>query len=144
MIAISFVDSEALLKPALDMCYRILGENLREQGPYTYEAWAEWMKQEPRLLLYAHRGEEILAAVLARRESTASLICGFVACEERYRGKGISKRLMMALETEARARGFQYITLGSKADGFYESCGYRAIKIIEGQTIYQKMLKGAI
>lgn len=140
-ITVSYIENEAQLKPVLDMCYRILGEHLRQVEQYTYAAWRKRLEGEDRrLLLYARQGEAAVSAVLARRESDESLVCGFVACREEYRGQGITKKLMLALEAEARAQGFRYITLGSEADGFYESCGYVPVNEMHGQTIYQKML----
>lgn len=140
MIEITCIQNEGQLRPVLEMCYRILGGRLRRVEQYTYEAWAARLRTDSRLLLYARDGEAPVSAVLARRESAESLVCGFVACEERYRGRGITKRLMAALEEEARKQGFLYITLGSRADGFYESCGYHVIGEAGGEAVYQKML----
>lgn len=139
-IEILHVSDEARLYEVLEMCYRILGERLRKLEQYSPEAWRDRLERDGRLMLYAIDGEEIVSAVLGRRESGESLVCGFVACDERYRGQGITKRLMLALEKEARDMGFKYITLGSDADGFYESCGYKVINVMNGQSIFQKEL----
>lgn len=140
-IETSFIQDEERLREVLDLCYGILGQHLRQMAPYRYEDWLRRLKgEERRLLVYAHQGGKVLSAVLARRESKESLIIGFAACVEEYRGRGITKQLMEILEVEARAQGFQYITLGSQADRFYESCGYHKISEIDGQNIYQKLL----
>ena len=137
-IEIDHVEDEDKLRQVLQLCYRILGERLRQVEQYTYEAWRERLEGGGRLMLYAHDGDRIVSAVLARRENRRSLVCGMVACEENYRGRGITKRLMLAMEKEAESMGFEYITLGSDADGFYESCGYQVINTLNGQKIFQK------
>ena len=91
-------------------------------------------------LVYAVKDGIILSCVLGRAENKDSLVIGFVACEEDFRGKGITKALMGYFGKRAREMGYKYITLGSKADGFYDSCGYKVIFEINGQNIYQKLL----
>ena len=137
-IEIDHVEDEGKPRQVLQLCYRILGERLRQDEQYTYEAWRGRLEGGGRLMLYAHDGDRIVSAVLARRENSRSLVCGMVACEENYRGRGITKRLMLAMEKEAESMGFEYITLGSDADGFYESCGYQVINTLNGQKIFQK------
>lgn len=140
MYQVSFVEKESQLKQVLDFCYGILGEHLREVAPYRYEDWLKWMEEDNKLLVYAHEDGDVISAVLGRRESAESLVCGFVACEAGHRRQGITKRLMDIFEAEAARSGFRYITLGSDADAFYEKCGYKVINEIHGQKIYQKFL----
>lgn len=140
MYRISFVEREAQLRQVLDFCYGILGEHLREAAPYRQEDWIERMEEDNKLLVYAHEDGEVISAVLGRRESGESLVCGFVACKAGRRRQGITKRLMDIFEQEAVRAGFRYITLGSDADGFYENCEYHVINEINGQKIYQKLL----
>lgn len=134
------METEPQLRQVLDFCYGILGENLRDVAPYRYEDWIERMERDNKLLVYAHEDGKVISAVLGRRESEESLVCGFVACEAGHRRQGITKRLMDIFETEAVRAGFRYITLGSNADAFYEKCGYQVINEIHGQKIYQKLL----
>lgn len=140
MYDISFVETENQLKQVLDFCYDILGQHLREVEHYRYEDWKKRLKNDSKLLVYAHEDGDVISAVLGRRESGESLVCGFVACEAGHRRQGITKRLMNIFEAEAVRAGFRYITLGSDADGFYEKCGYHVINEMHGQKIYRKIL----
>ncbi len=139
-IRYAHVEDEQTLHRVLDLCCRVLGEDACDQEPYRRADWLVRLNENPELLLYAADGERIVSAVLGRPESSESLVCGFVACDEVYRRQGITRRLMDMLADTARQKGFAYITLGSKADVFYEKCGYHPIFEIHGQTIFQRML----
>lgn len=57
----------------------------------------------------------------------------------------MSDLIMKEIETALELREvldlcYQYITLGSQEDSFYEKCGYNAIFQIEGQNVYQKKI----
>ena len=140
MYQISYVETEEQLKQVLDFCYDILGQDLRDVVHYRYEDWKERLENDNKLLVYAYEDGKVISAVLGRRESGESLVCGFVACEASRRRQGITKRLMDRFEAEAVRAGFRYITLGSKADEFYEKCGFQVINEMYGQRIYQKVL----
>ncbi len=152
MYEISFVETEEQLKQVLDFCYNILyctpvefavqslEQHLRDAENYRYEDWKERLENDNKLLVYAHENGHVISAVLGRRETAESLVCGFAACEAGHRRQGITGRLMDRFEEEANRAGFRYITLGSDADGFYEKCGCRKICETEGQNIYQKLL----
>ena len=152
MYQISFVETEEQLKQVLDFCYNILyctpvefavqslEQHLRDAENYRYEDWKERLENDNKLLVYAHENGHVISAVLGRRETAESLVCGFAACEAGHRRQGITGRLMNRFEEEAIRAGFRYITLGSDADGFYEKCGYRKICETDGQNIYQKLL----
>lgn len=140
MYQISYVETEEQLKQVLDFCYDILGQDLRDVVHYRYEDWKERLENDNKLLVYAYEDGKVISAVLGRRESGESLVCGFVACEASRRRQGITKRLMDRFEAEAVRAGFRYITLGSKADEFYEKCGFQVINEMHGQRIYQKVL----
>ncbi len=126
------------LKDVLEICYRILGNDDSEL--YCYSAWEHRLKDGLQPLVYAVKDGRILSCVLGRAENKDSVVIGFVACEEDFRGRGITKALMGYFEKRAREMGYKYITLGSKADSFYDSCGYKVIFEINGQNIYQKRL----
>lgn len=136
------VETEEELEAVLALCARILGVDVLERAPYRREDWRERLEKTPELLFYAESGGIPVAAVLGRRESQESLIAGFVACEERFRRQGITRALMEKMEENGRALGCRYCTLGAaaQAEGFYRRCGYRVIKEIEGQKIFQKLL----
>lgn len=132
------IKTEQELKQVLDLCYRILGENDSEL--YGCTAWKERLRNGLQPLVYAVEDEKIVSAVLGRAENSDSLVIGFVACDENYRRRGITKKLMFYFEDLAKKLGFKYITLGSEEDAFYEKCGYKIIFQVHGQNIYQKQL----
>lgn len=140
-ITIKQIENESQLKSVLDMCYRILGQKYRSNEFYNYEKWLERLKNKEIMLFAEYEGHPI-SAVLGRVENKESIVIGFVACDEKYRMKGITKKLMKQFEERAEKSGFKYITLGAQEDacGFYEKCDYHVIKIIDGQKIYQKLL----
>lgn len=142
MTAISMkeIQTEQELKEVLELCYDILGTDNSEL--YGYDAWHKRFIDGLQPLVYAMKGEEIVSAILGRAENRDSLVIGFVACRENYRRQGITTKLLGYFEDLARKKGFQYITLGSKEDAFYEKCGYKVIFQIHDQNIYQKMLNG--
>ncbi len=133
------IETERQLRDVLALCYRVLGHD--DTKLYGYEAWAERLKNGLQPLTYAEKDGKVISAVLGRAENKDSLVIGFVACDEAYRGQGITRKLMEYFESRAREMGYQTITLGSKADLFYEKCGYKRIFEIDGQNIYQKVLE---
>ncbi|MDE7298761.1 MAG: GNAT family N-acetyltransferase [Lachnospiraceae bacterium] len=158
MITVRCVETEEELTAALRLCYRLLAPELMETLPgeraqesrdaehiYAYAAWKERMGKFSRLLLYAQEEGDIAAVVLGRPESAESLVCGMVACDEKFRWRGITKMLMERFSENARSMGFHYITLGADkdAEGFYEKCGFHPIFEIHGQKVYQRMLAQA-
>ncbi|MCH5285811.1 MAG: GNAT family N-acetyltransferase [Christensenellaceae bacterium] len=134
------IKTEEELQSALELCYRILGEHLREHELYSREAWQKRLADGLQPLVCAKQDGHIVSAVLGRAENADSLVIGFVACDESHRGQGITSRLMRYFEELARGMGFKAITLGSQADEFYEQCGYHVIAEMHGQNIYQKLL----
>ena len=132
------IQTEQELKQVLDLCYSILGENNSEL--YGYSAWKERLQNGLQPLVYAVEDGKIVSAVLGRAENSDSLVIGFVACDENYRRRGITKKLMFYFEDLARKLNFKYITLGSEEDAFYEQCGNNIIFQTHGQNIYQKQL----
>lgn len=139
----SSIQDESRLREAVAFCEKILGANPEVEELYGYEAWRKRLGKYSSLLLCAVGGDRVVSAVLGRPENEESLVMGQVACEEEYRGRGITRELVRRFEQNAKAMGFSYITLGARpeAEGFYKKCGYRQIGEIEGQKIYQKMLK---
>ncbi len=61
---------------------------------YRYEDWRERLKNEKEFLQFVYKNNRVISAVLERKESMESLIDGFVACDDKYRNLGITKRLM--------------------------------------------------
>ena len=132
------IETESELKEVLELCYKVLGTKNDEL--YGYDAWHKRLQDGLQPLVYALKDEKIVSAVLGRAENKESLVIGFVACDENFRKQGITKNLLNYFENLARKQGVKYITLGSKADAFYEKCGYKVIFQIHDQNIYQKAL----
>ncbi len=139
---IKCVDNKEKLKPVLDLCYSILGEHRREMNNYTYKAWEDRISKWSKVLLYAEADGKVISTVLGRPENDDSLVMGFVACDEKYRKKGITESLVYEFEKNARLLGFKYITLGASpsANGFYDKCGYSILDENIYQRIYKKIL----
>lgn len=132
------IETEQELKDVLEMCYDILGTD--NTDIYGYDAWYKRFLDGMQPLVFAIKDGKIVSAVLGRAENEESLVVGFTACHEEYRKQGITGKLMNYFEDLAKKKGFKYITLGSKEDGFYEKCGYKVIFQIHGQNIFQKVL----
>jgi ribosomal protein S18 acetylase RimI-like enzyme len=137
-VVIKQIETASELWEALALCYRVLGE--RNDELYGPDAWARRFENGLQPLVIAVKEDRIVSAVLGRAENAESLVIGFVACDENYRRQGITSALMCYFEELARAMQFQYITLGSRQDAFYEKCGYRIKFRIHEQNIYQKRL----
>ena len=134
------IQCEEELEEALALCYRVLGEHLREHELYNRDAWRARLADGLQPMVYAEQDGRIVSAVLGRAENADSLVIGFVARDESYSKQGITSQLMHYFEKLARDKGFKAITLGSEADEFYEKCGYKIIFQIHEQNIYQKVL----
>jgi len=73
-------------------------------------------------------GGEVVGAgrlMLAPSETGLASV-GRVAVRQAFRGRGVGKRIMRAIEAEAMARGFQGVVLGAQSHAipFYLSLGY--------------------
>ena len=137
-LLIKEIETEAELEQALALCYRLLGE--RTDDLYGRDAWHQRWRSGLQPMVFAQKEGQIVSAVLGCAENNDSLIIGFVACDENFRRQGITSKLMAYFETLAISQGFKYITLGSKADGFYEKCGYKVLFRKPTQNVYQKKL----
>lgn len=140
MVEMKEIRTEAELECALELCYRILGDHLREHELYGPKAWRKRLADGLQPMLYAEDDGQVVSVVLGRAESAESLVIGHVACHEDWRGQGITRELLGRFEQAAREMGFKAITLGSEADAFYEKCGYHVIFQMHGQNVYQKLL----
>ncbi|MDF2671944.1 MAG: Acetyltransferase domain [Clostridiales bacterium] len=139
---IKYIDNEEKLKPVLELCYNLLGQQSREIENYTYDAWKNRISKWSNVLIYAEFDGKVISAVLGRPENNDSLVMGFVACDEKFRNQGITRSLVNDFENNAKMLGFKYITLGARpnANNFYEKCGYIEIDEMYGQKIYKKIL----
>ncbi len=94
---------------------------------YGYENLIELLRSDKEILFFAYENKNVISAVLERKENRESLILGFVLCDKKYRGCGITKKLMSELYIRAKKMGLKYMTPGAdeKAIGFYEKCRYK-------------------
>lgn len=137
--SIKQISDERTLRRVLDMCYSILGEHY--EGLYSRDAWARRLDRGY-LMLYAEKNGVPIAAVLGRAESPDSVVIGFAACVEEYRGRGVTRDLIGSFERSARLHDYCRITLSSfnGAWGFYEKCGYELVEEKLGKRIYCKYI----
>ena len=123
------IETQTELNDALELCYRILGGEDTEL--YGYNAWYKRFVEGIHPMVFSEKNGKIVSCILGRAENKNSLVIGFVACHEDYRRQGVTKGLMGLFEGLAKEQGYRYITLGSKADAFYEKCGYSEISKID-------------
>ena len=135
-LAMKEIKTEEELKSVLELCYRILGNDNEEI--YGFEACRGRLQECGHPMVYAVKDDTIVSAVLGRSEGNGNVIIGMVACHEDYRRQGITRKLMGYFEECAKEMGFNRATLGSRADGFYESCGYKVIFNTGYQNVFQK------
>lgn len=75
------IQTKEQLQNALELCYRCLGEHLREHELYSCEAWQKRLADGLQPLVYAEQDGRVVSAVLGRAENKDSLVIGFVACD---------------------------------------------------------------
>lgn len=90
---------------------------------------------DPELMLYVEVEDEVIATVLSFLENNGNITIGMVATNEKYRKKGIAKKLMLMIEKRAKELGVHLIALGSAetAEGFYTKLGYTGQLLIQSQ-----------
>ena len=136
MLIIKAIETVSELDSVLDLCYRVLGDDNPEL--YGRDAWHKRFADGLQPMVCAQSNEKIISAVLGRRESAESLVIGFVACDENFRGQGITKKLMAYFEELATKMGYKYITLGSKEDVSTRSAATSAFSRFTGRAFIRK------
>lgn len=94
----------------VDMALEIEGE----QGPRHYTGYVN--------------GQAVVTA-RAKVEADGAWHLQRVATKKAYRGQGLAKKLLLAIETDARASQVPYLTLGAQdqAQEFYLKLGYHVV-----------------
>jgi N-acetylglutamate synthase-like GNAT family acetyltransferase len=78
---------------------------------------------EPLALWGAYDGGR-LAGVVSLDEDAGLPVVGWIAVDERYRGRRLGERLLLTVEREARRRGVVTLWATARAPGFFLSMGY--------------------
>jgi GNAT superfamily N-acetyltransferase len=99
---------------------------------YNKEKMGE--QRHKRLAVSLREGNEIVGGIVGEVWA-AVLFIQFFWLEQRLRGTGFGKKLIRAIEDEARRIGAKrsYLdTMSFQAPGFYRICGYKEFGSIEG------------
>jgi len=104
----------------------------------TEESWRKWVNSSLGVVLVAERGGQLVGVSMMDVEG--SILLNYVHPDARY--TGVSKGLMMTMETYAKNRGIGRCTIQSTktALAFYERCGYFSIKEDSTELVLEKNL----
>jgi GNAT superfamily N-acetyltransferase len=103
-------------------------------GLIRYNTQKMGKQKYKRFAISLRAGDEIVGGIVGE-VWTAVLFIQFFWMEQKFRGKGYGKKLINAIEDEARRFGAtrSYLdTMSFQAPAFYRSCGYREFGSIDG------------
>jgi GNAT superfamily N-acetyltransferase len=103
-------------------------------GLVRYNAAKMGKQKYKRFAISLRAGEEIVGGVVGE-VWIAVLFIQFFWMEQKYRGQGFGRKLIEAIEDEARRFGAtrSYLdTMSVQAPGFYRACGYQEFGSIDG------------
>jgi GNAT superfamily N-acetyltransferase len=103
-------------------------------GLVRYNAEKMGKQKYKRFAISLRAGEEIVGGVVGE-VWTAVLFIQFFWMEQKYRGQGFGRKLIEAIEDEARRFGAtrSYVdTMSVQAPSFYRACGYQEFGSIDG------------
>ena len=134
---IKHVTTEQELDNALEFSRKIFGEHHTGFGSREKQK-AEMLKNMERnndLLLYAELNSEVVGMVFGSIGADGNMTAAIVAVDERLRGQGVAREMMMLLEERAKAKGVPVIGLGAvqTAEGFYAKLGYTGSLLIQSK-----------
>jgi GNAT superfamily N-acetyltransferase len=97
--------------------------------------WHEGFKQNNELLLFAESCGKVVAVVFGFIGNDGNMTVGTVAVDERLRGRGTAREMMLLLEERAKNLGIKTIGLGAvrEAEGFYAKLGYTGSLLIQSE-----------
>lgn len=97
-----------------------------EDHPRSLDFYINIFQKDPRYVVIAKDGNEVIGAVLSSDENEDTLLIGELAVNEKYRKLGIGTKLIQQLEQNAIEIGKKEITLGAQgpAENFYLKMGY--------------------
>ena len=102
----------------------LIGYNDEKMGKQTYKRFAISLRQ----------GNKIVGGIVGELWTTVLFIQLFWM-DQRFRGKGQGRKLIKAIEKEAKRFGAtrSYVdTMSFQAPGFYRACGYKTFGSIDG------------
>jgi GNAT superfamily N-acetyltransferase len=103
-------------------------------GLIRYNAEKMGKQKYKRFAISLRVGDKIVGGIVGE-VWTAVLFIQFFWMEQKFRGKGTGRKLIKAIEDEARRFGAtrSYVdTMSIQAPGFYRACGYREFGAIDG------------
>ncbi len=131
------MESLELIKGIEGDDYKVIGEGL-----VSYNTSHVPMQQEkgihPVNLMLKDENGEIAGAVMSRIYGWNAMEVSILWVSEKYRGKGLGKRLMNEVETIAIERNCTLIHLDTfdfQAPEFYKKLGYQLFGTLEGSPI---------
>lgn len=145
-IAVERVEQECELRSALAIreAVFIAEQEMTEDDPDAYDLVAFHVLARDRERAIG-TGRLVTPEVAPRGSAGCWGRIGRMAVIPEHRGKGVGRRILAALEEEARRRGLDGILLHAEiaAKGFYEQAGYEAASAVfdEGGLPCVKMLK---
>ncbi|HPD74213.1 MAG TPA: GNAT family N-acetyltransferase [bacterium] len=97
-----------------------------EDHPRSLDFYLNIFQKDPRYVVIAKDGNEVIGAVLSSDDSEEKLLIGELAVDEKYRKAGVGTKLIQQLEENAIELGKNEISLGSQgpAENFYLKMGY--------------------
>ena len=103
-------------------------------GLIRYNTQRMGKQKYKRFAISLRSGDDIVGGIVGEVWA-AVLFIQFFWMEQKFRGKGYGKKLIKAIEDEARrfgARRSYLDTMSMQAPGFYRSCGYKEFGSIDG------------
>ncbi len=97
-----------------------------EDHPRSLDFYINIFQKDPRYVVIAKDGNEVIGAVLSSDENEDTLLIGELAVNEKYRKLGIGTSLIQQLEKNAVKLNKKEISLGAQgpAENFYIRLGY--------------------
>ena len=97
-----------------------------EGHPRSLDFYLNIFQKDPRYVVIAKDGDEMVGAVLSSDDNEETLLIGELAVDEKYRKLGIGTSLIQQLEKNAVKLNKKEISLGAQgpAENFYLKIGY--------------------
>ena len=97
-----------------------------DDHPRSLDFYLNIFQKDPRYVVIAKDGSEIIGAILSSDENKDTLLIGELAVDEKYRKAGVGTRLILQLEQYAIQINKKEISLGAQgsAENFYLKMGY--------------------
>jgi ribosomal protein S18 acetylase RimI-like enzyme len=131
------ITNEQELDNALAFARMVFGDDHTGFGSReeSRKEWLGHMERNNDLLLYAESDSEVVGIVFGSIGADGNMTAGIVAVDERLRGRGVAREMMLLLEERGKAYGIRVIGLGAvqAAEGFYAKLGYTGSLLIQSE-----------